>query len=205
MAEKVPGGSGKPSASGGGKPGAGKTADGRPDTKANSGAITAENVQRFLDTFERSARRWEMVVYPAMFAFILLAGYGFFLIYSLTNDMRVIATNLDPNMGVHMTRLTDDMEALTENIRAMTENVTNMAGNIEAMTDKIAAMSQDTGHMSVKMNHLAAMDNIVVQMTAMNQAIAAMTANMDLLRRDMTLMSRNVAKPMSMMNSFFPW
>ncbi|MGB5456237.1 MAG: hypothetical protein WBO18_09740, partial [Gammaproteobacteria bacterium] len=43
-------------------------------------------LSRLADTFDKSARRWEMVVYPSMFAFILLAGYGFYLIYHLTHD-----------------------------------------------------------------------------------------------------------------------
>jgi len=36
-------------------------------------------LERLANTFDSSARRWEMVVYPSLFAFVLLAGYGFFL------------------------------------------------------------------------------------------------------------------------------
>ena len=51
----------------------------------------AENLERFLQTFERSARRWEPVAYPVLLAFIVLAGYGFFPVYSLTADMQRIS------------------------------------------------------------------------------------------------------------------
>ncbi|VAW55258.1 hypothetical protein MNBD_GAMMA05-2376, partial [hydrothermal vent metagenome] len=36
-------------------------------------------LERLANTFDSSAKRWEMVVYPSLFAFVLLAGYGFFL------------------------------------------------------------------------------------------------------------------------------
>ena len=38
------------------------------------------HLERFARSFEISARRWELVVYPSLFAFIVLAAYGFFLI-----------------------------------------------------------------------------------------------------------------------------
>lgn len=37
-------------------------------------------LDKFSRTFEASARRWELVVYPSLLAFIILAAYGFFLI-----------------------------------------------------------------------------------------------------------------------------
>ena len=49
-------------------------------------------LERLANTFDNSARRWEMVVYPSLFAFVLLAGYGFFLIYRLTHDIFIFVT-----------------------------------------------------------------------------------------------------------------
>ncbi len=40
-------------------------------------------MDRFVRVFESSARRWELVMYPAMLAFVLLAAYGFFLMLSI--------------------------------------------------------------------------------------------------------------------------
>lgn len=47
-----------------------------------------ENLERFLCVIERSARQWQIIVYPSMVAFIVLAAFGFYLIYSLTGDVR---------------------------------------------------------------------------------------------------------------------
>ena len=48
-------------------------------------------MDRFVRVFETSARRWELIIYPAMLAFVVLAGYGFFLIYTLSKDISTLA------------------------------------------------------------------------------------------------------------------
>jgi len=51
-------------------------------------------LERLANTFDSSAKRWEMVVYPSLFAFVLLAGYGFFLIYRLTHDISTLSQSV---------------------------------------------------------------------------------------------------------------
>ena len=65
--------------------------------------VVAENVplqgdalDRFVTVFAAAARRWELVVYPALLAFVILAAYGFFLIYTLSKDMHLLASGMDP-------------------------------------------------------------------------------------------------------------
>ena len=52
-------------------------------------------LDKFSRTFEASARRWELVVYPSLLAFIVLAAYGFFLIYTLANDVGRMARSIE--------------------------------------------------------------------------------------------------------------
>jgi len=65
-------------------------------------AISRGQMEQFVSSFQQSTRRWEIIVYPAMFAFVVLAGYGFFLIFSLTDDMSNMADSMDPKMEHHM-------------------------------------------------------------------------------------------------------
>jgi methyl-accepting chemotaxis protein len=153
--------------------------------------VSDDHFERFLNTFERSAKRWEMIVYPGMFGFILLAGYGFFLIYNLTNDMKTIAGSLDPTMGLHMSSFDESMQSLTANIGNMTARVEDMSSELKTM--------------SGKMNNLDAMPTITVQLEQMNQSVGMMSANFDMVRRDMAMMNHSISKPMSMMNNFMPW
>jgi len=150
-----------------------------------------ESLERFLEVFERSARRWEMIVYPALFGFILLAGYGFFLIYSLTSDMKTIAQSLDPQMGIHMSDFTSHLGS--------------MSGSVESMSLRVTDMSENMTTISDQMNYLSTMPTITDQMAGMNRSMTDMSGNMNMLRSDMGMLNRNVSKPMSMMNSFMPW
>lgn len=153
--------------------------------------VSDDHFERFLNTFERSAKRWEMIVYPGMFAFILLAGYGFFLVYNLTNDMKTIAGSLDPNMGMHMSAFDESMQSLTANIGNMTARVEDMSSELKTM--------------SGKMNNLDTMPTISVQLEKINQSVGIMSVNFDMVRRDMAMMNHSISKPMSMMNNFMPW
>ncbi len=153
--------------------------------------VSDGHFERFLSVFERSARRWEMIVYPSMFAFTLLAGYGFFLIYSLTSDMKTIASSLDPNMGFHMSSFDESMQSITSNVGSMTSRVEDMSLEMNAI--------------SRKMNNLSSMNPIQTQLENINHSVGLMSRNFDLMRRDMATMNRSISKPMSMINSFMPW
>lgn len=154
-----------------------------------------EGVERLAVAFERSAKRWEMVAYPAMVIFTLLALYGFYQIYSVTREIRVMAENLQPQMGDHMNRLTDSMQTLTANIAQMSRN-------IHSMQSRVAEMSNDTRAIAQKMDHL---DNMDKQMASINQSVQAMTVHTDMMRWNMATMNRTIQRPMNFMNSFMPW
>jgi len=146
-----------------------------------------EDITRFLDTFERSARRWEMVVYPAMFAFIILAGYGFFLIYSLTNNMDTIASGFDPRMEQHM--------------ETLAQNVSSMGENIALMTDQMRSMEKEVKLISGQMVYLSTMQPIADRMAQMEFSVERMAGNLELMRHNM----HDISKPMSRINDFMPW
>ena len=71
-----------------------------------------DQLERLANTFDNSARRWEMVVYPSLIAFVLLAAYGFFLIYRLTHDIHSLSqsvTKMAVIVSDAMPRMTKDM------------------------------------------------------------------------------------------------
>jgi len=174
------------------------------------------HLERFAKAFEASARRWELVVYPSLFAFIVLAAYGFFLVYSLTKDMRVLSANVDPQMTEHMDSMTASIERLSDTIQDMNVSVKAMAGHMKSLDSHIALMKEDTGQMSsntasmtkemervnVQMGVIAvklnALDPIVLNMAAMNDSMKAMTMSTG-------LMSRDIGRPLNFMNQFMPW
>lgn len=157
--------------------------------------IQNDGVERLAIAFERSAKRWEMVAYPAMVLFTLLAVFGFYKIYSVSENMRVMAERLQPQMGEHMDKLTNSMESLTANI-------SQMSRNIDTMQQRMVTMSNDTNAIAQHMRAMATMDQNIAQM---NQSVQAMTAHTDMMRWNIATMNRSIQRPMNFMNSFMPW
>jgi len=149
-------------------------------------------LERLANTFDNSARRWEMVVYPSLFAFVLLAGYGFFLIYRLTHDISTLSQSVT-RMAVIVS---DAMPRMTKDMNVMTGSIDNMTGNIAGMTTEI-------GSMSGQMDSLTPMSNNIQSMT---QNIGSMNRSVYGMQRDMHGMNRTVSSgPFGMMNDVMPF
>ncbi len=144
----------------------------------------AQGIDRLASTFETSARRWELVVYPSLFAFIVLASYGFYLIYSLSHDVASLARNV---------------AVLTESIDT---NMDIVAGRMTTISSNVNTMSNNVENMSSKMNNL---DHMRHSMESMTQASHAMARSADNMQYTMGALNHNVGRPMSQMGSFFPW
>lgn len=130
---------------------------------------------------EQRSRRLQIVVYPSLVAFIILAGYGFFLITSLTRDMSrmadevaKMAATVDRDMSLIATKMVN----MDRHMTSMDLHMTNMDGHMGTMNSNIGTITGNTGQMALA------------------------TTNM---QRDMWSMNQNVSAPFSMMNQALPW
>ncbi len=154
----------------------------------------AQYMSQFARSFEASARRWELVVYPSMLAFIILAAYGFYLIYKLTDDLGHIVGQMEA-ISVSMVNINQNFSSTTNNMNTVSRNMVKMSGYMEQMSHDIK-----------EQNH--AMGAIVVSMRDMNDSIDSMAYTMYQMSQDTQVMGRNienVAGPMRFMNKFVPW
>lgn len=176
-------------------------------------------LNQFAESFDKSAKRWELIVYPTLFAFIVLAMYGFFLIYSLTQDIRTMAVSIDPKMGVNMGALSTSIGRVADNIEVMSTHLEYISDNVESMTMDMQQLSENVDHMSANVNTMSQnlvvmtklMENVTVKlntlgpistnMASMNQSLIVMTNVVGRMGRDMG----GATRPMSFMNSFMPW
>ena len=116
------------------------------------------SLDQLSQAFMASARRWEMIVYPALFAFILLAGYGFFLIYSLTTDI---------------SRVADDMDKITRTMEKVSLNMDLVAKNMVVMTQTVDQQSASLTDMSYQIRGMnASMNQIRYDMSIMNNSVS---------------------------------
>ncbi len=100
-------------------------------------------LSRSLDTlstaFMASAKRWESIVYPSLFAFILLAAYGFYLIYNLTSDVSRVAH--------HMETIATNMSSVSQNMVLLTQTVDSQSSSMKEMNVHMRNMSMSMGQM----------------------------------------------------------
>lgn len=146
---------------------------------------------RLSEVFESSARRWELIVYPSLFAFIILAAYGFYLVYNLARDVHYLAISVDTNM----TTLAGNMQNVSENMSQLTANVRAMTVAMDSIDNKMATLEP-------MLANLDSMDGAIQSMTHATHNMGRSTQYMQV---DMARMNNSISRPMSFMNSFMPW
>jgi uncharacterized protein YoxC len=150
--------------------------------------INAYAIDRLSQAFETSARRWELIVYPSLFAFIILAAYGFYLVFSLAKDVHYLAISVDSNMTV----LASNMQSVSDNMGQLTANVRTMAVSVESMSRDVSTL-----------------EPMLTNLQQMDQSMQAMTHATHYMRGDVASMNQNIgqgiARPMTFFNRFMPW
>ncbi|MET0066151.1 MAG: hypothetical protein ABW076_07380 [Candidatus Thiodiazotropha sp.] len=145
------------------------------------------SMDRLSLAFETSARRWELVVYPSLFAFILLAAYGFYLIFSLAKDVHFLALSVDSNMNV-----------MSSNLISMTDSVSQLSANVRTMAVSVESMAQD----------VRTLQPMLTSMDSMEESMKTMTHTTYNIQRGMQSMNHNIhdaSRPMTFWNNFMPW
>ena len=147
-----------------------------------------DELQDFEERQGNVTRTLQMIVYPAMVAFFILAAYGFYLVQSLTTD-------------VH--KLTETISEMNATVHT---HMGKMSGNLETMTGQMGKLVQSTGEMS---HNIVGMNSSTQDMAGNMQEMNASTQNMAVstynMQRDMWSMNKNISGPMKMFNKFNPF
>jgi uncharacterized protein YoxC len=153
--------------------------------------LQQDGYDRLSEVFESSARRWELIIYPSLFAFIVLALYGFYLIYNLQRDVHYLAISVDTNM----TTLAGNMQSVSQNMGQLTTNV-------RAMTVSLDSIDRKVGTLEPMLANINSMDNSMRHMTQSTQSLNTAAHGMN---THMYRMNRDIGRPMRIMNTFMPW
>ena len=152
--------------------------------QAEDTLVNVYAIDRLSQAFETSAKRWELIVYPSLFAFIILAAYGFYLVFSLAKDVHYLAISVDTNMTV-------------------------MASNMQSMSDHVALMSRDVRTMSTSVESMAqdveTLQPLLTSIQDMDRSMRIMTHSTAAMGQDMAVMNQSISRPMQFMNGFIPW
>lgn len=154
------------------------------DASEVTGELDSFAINRLSQAFESSAKRWELIVYPSLFAFIILAAYGFYLVFSLAKDIHYLAISVDSNMTV-----------LASNMQSMSDDLGQVSANVRTMAVSVESISRD----------VATLEPILTSMETMDKSIQAITFTTGTMRDEMAGMNRSIGRPMSFVNQFMPW
>lgn len=154
------------------------------DEPARDARANAFAVDRLSQAFETSARRWELIVYPSLFAFIILAAYGFYLVFSLAKDVHYLAISVDSNMTV-----------MASNMQSISDTMVQMSNDVRGMTRSVAIMEA----------HSANLEPMLANLESMTESIRLMTHTTAIMRDDLGGMNRSIGRPMNFMNNMMPW
>ncbi len=162
--------------------------------------LAPEAFERFSDVFEDAVRRWERIVYPAMFVMVLVMAYGFFLIFKLGSDMRIIALKIEPIAG-HMEILSKNMGQLTGSIHDMNQGMKVIAKAMPEMNDKLSSMLVISRQMTIMNERMGVMN---AHMEGMNQQMFVMNSKMYQMTGNISEMNRSVSGPANFMRKWAP-
>ncbi len=180
-----------------------KSPDSNNEMPLNIPSVAAE---RFFNRFEKSARRWEMIIYPGMILVVVFMAYGFYLIYNLTNDMRTMVARFDdPQIVSNLNSMSNAMHSLSNNIKVMTNRVEAMSNDTHSMAINTKEMTASTKDMAKLMQSVRYMRSMDIELKKMNQIMNVMGGNVNYMRQDMAIMNRNISRPLGMMNSVMPF
>ena len=155
-----------------------------------------EELNETLETFET---RWKYAVFPAMIAFVILAGFGFYLIYGMLQRME------DLSRDIH-----DMAEVITESMPIMQKGIVTMSSRMQYIGEDLHGMHTDMSQLSaVIQNTMPAMEGQVGAMSDnisdMRYATSSMAQTTHNMGQNIWNMNRNFSKPLSMMRKIMPW
>lgn len=167
--------------------------------------VHTSHIERMLRQMERGSRRWEKMVFPTLIAFILLAGYGFFLVYSVTRDMSIIAQTIEEDFRGDVLHIRNDISKMVENVDKMQHTIASISVKIEPLQEmgpllaEIKNLDESVNEISSSVN---SMDQSVV---SMNNSMGNLDDSMYNMGRDVDDMNDSFSSPTKMMRRMVPW
>jgi methyl-accepting chemotaxis protein len=173
--------------------------------KNSQPVVQTSHVERMLRQMERSSRRWEKMVFPSLIAFILLAGYGFFLVYSVTRDMSIIAETIQTEFRQDVAHIRDDISSMVVQVEMMQETIADISVKMDPLQDmgpmltSIRKLDESVNKISGSVNN---MDNSVL---SMNDSMGHLDDSMYFMGRDVNDMNDSFSSPTKMFKRMMPW
>ena len=158
--------------------------------------LELEGELRELEEREQSStRRMQMLVYPSLVAFVILASYGFYLVQSLTSNVSHMAKSIvviSDSIHTNMTLISQSTVQMSGNMSTLVSSTQSMTSQMGELVSSTAGMKNDVGLMTSSIHD-------------MNTSTLSMAESTSYMGRDMRSLNHNISTPLSMFNKFLPW
>ncbi|RYH08679.1 hypothetical protein [Tropicimonas sp. IMCC6043] len=145
----------------------------------------------YLEKATSALRAVRLIVYAGMTSFVILAIYGFILVYRLTTDVHAVVGQAE--------KMTQQMQAMTRSMANLNQSVTHMSGDVETMSGATAHM---TGDMTAMTGSVLEMRGAVVRMSA---DVTRISEAVTLMQHSARNIDQSVGPLMGAANSFMPF
>jgi hypothetical protein len=142
---------------------------------------TVMTMSMAVTSISQAMRRWEKVLLPMMVGFILLASYGFYLIYHLTYDIGIMTNNMAQiaiTVDKNMTIIAQELRGIQKQMDIVTQEVVSMDDHLSRINDT---------------------------MTSMNTGMSQIAMSTNRMGTDLWDLNRSISGPMSAMNKWAHW
>ncbi len=112
----------------------------------------------YLERASAAVHSLKFVVLGILAISVVLAVYGFFLIYQLTRDSH--------RMVEHTQRMVEEMVAMDRAMTAMQTSIGDMRGNIADLRDSIVAMNRNVASIDASVAHMASTVGLIQHSTS---------------------------------------
>ena len=145
-------------------------------------------------------QRLQLIVYTALFAFIILAAYGYYLIFNLTHDVHSLSNDVR-----QMTKSVNKM-SLSVNIHMeiISDNIIKMQESTALMANTVAKAMPEMSENTTKMTTVA--ENVSSRIDSISSNIQTISVGLISMQRDMWSINRKFSNPAeSVFDSVMPW
>ncbi len=145
-------------------------------------------------------QRLQLIVYTALFAFIVLAAYGYYLIFNLTHDVHSLS-----NDARQMTRSVNQMSmSVNANMEVISSNIIKMQHSTNLMAETVATTMPEMASNTSTMTKTA--QNVGDRIDGISTNIQTMSVGLVAIQHDMWSMNKTVSNPAeSMFDNMTPW
>jgi len=179
--------------------------------------------------------RWRYAVFPAMIAFIILASFGFYLIYGILQHMQSISkdihrmtslmeatvpvishdiSELNKTMITSMPSIKSSVSDMSKSTQSMTTSITGLNETIStsmpSLQSNVSDMSKSTQSMATDITELnktitVSVPSIQSDVSDMTKSTQSMAISTSHLDRSTYELNRSISRPMDFMNNMMPF